>query len=81
MKKRDERIKVIFEEYLDKHVKLQDLARDFEQLTPEKRLVMLEKFASYIWPKMKSVAMDVSHEEFSTAMVSLVRHLSEHRKP
>lgn len=68
---------ILFREFIDKHVSVDDIAADFAILTPYQRLSLLEKFASFVWPKMKAVAMEVSHSEPSEPMLSLVRHLSE----
>lgn len=74
MKREPEKGK-LFEEFIERYVNLEQMAEDFKALKPYQRLVLLEKFASYIWPKMKSIEMDISREEMSPEMVSLIRHL------
>ena len=66
----------LFEEFLRDRVSVDDIAADFARLTPYQRLAMLEKFAAYVWPKMKSIEMEVAQVERSPAMLSLIRHLS-----
>ena len=67
----------LFEEFIEKHVTIEGIAADFAQLTPYRRLAMLEKFAAYVSPKMKSIEMDVSHESVSPDMFTLMRHLKD----
>ena len=76
-KSKDTGVGRLFEVFLRDYVHVEDMAADFRQLTPYQRLALLEKFASYVWPKMKSIEMEVCHEERSPGMISLIRHLAE----
>lgn len=48
-----------FADFLSDYLSSGQMAEDFRQLDPEKRLAIATRLAAYVMPKLKAIGMDV----------------------